>query len=89
MFVSLGPGPGVFTVDAAKMAGDKGSLTAVDIQPEMIAQVNEKIKLVYVGNVKTYVASAYDIPLADNSMDRAYLVTVLTEIRIRTGPLTR
>jgi ubiquinone/menaquinone biosynthesis C-methylase UbiE len=78
--LELGPGPGVFTVDAAKRAGSKGSLTAVDIQPEMIAQVNEKINKAGLCNVKTYVASAYEIPLSDESMDRAYLVTVLTEI---------
>jgi ubiquinone/menaquinone biosynthesis C-methylase UbiE len=78
--LELGPGPGVFTIEAAKRAGSKGSLTAVDIQPEMIAQVNEKINKTGTGNVKTYVASAYEIPLLDKSIDRAYLVTVLTEI---------
>jgi ubiquinone/menaquinone biosynthesis C-methylase UbiE len=42
--LELGPGPGTFTVDAAQRAGPEGRLIAVDIQPKMIAQVEERVR---------------------------------------------
>jgi len=78
--LELGPGPGAFTVDAAQRVGPEGRLIAVDIQPGMIAQVNARVKAAGVTNVETHVASAFELPLADASVDRAYLITVLPEI---------
>ncbi len=78
--LELGPGPGAFTVDAARRLGPEGRLIAVDIQPEMIAQVEERVRLAGLTNVKTHVASAYELPIEDDSVDRAFLVTVLPEI---------
>lgn len=78
--LELGPGPGAFTVDAAQRVGPEGRLIAVDIQPGMIAQVKERVKVAGLTNVETYVASAYELPLADASVDRAFLITVLPEI---------
>ncbi|HIC92931.1 MAG TPA: methyltransferase domain-containing protein, partial [Anaerolineae bacterium] len=42
--LELGPGPGAFTVDAARRVGPEGWLIAVDIQPEMIAQVKRRVR---------------------------------------------
>ena len=78
--LELGPGPGAFTVDAARRTGPEGVLIAVDIQPEMIAQVKERAQKAGLTNVETHVASAYDLPLDDGSVDRAFMVTVLPEI---------
>jgi ubiquinone/menaquinone biosynthesis C-methylase UbiE len=78
--LELGPGPGAFTIDAARRLGPEGKLIAVDIQPEMIAQVEERVRLARLTNVETHVASAYELPLEDDSVDRAFLVTVLPEI---------
>jgi ubiquinone/menaquinone biosynthesis C-methylase UbiE len=78
--LELGPGPGAFSVDAARRAEPGGSLVAVDIQPQMIAAVEEKARQTGVTNIETHVASAYDLPLEDGSVDRAFLVTVLPEI---------
>jgi SAM-dependent methyltransferase len=78
--LELGPGPGAFTVDAAQRVGPEGCLIAVDIQPGMIAQVDARVKAAGVTNVETHVASAYELPLPDASVDRAYLITVLPEI---------
>lgn len=78
--LELGPGPGAFTVDAAQRVGSEGRLIAVDIQPGMIAQVNARVKAAGVTNVETHVASAFELPLPDASVDRAYLITVLPEI---------
>jgi len=78
--LELGPGPGAFTVEAARRAGTEGRLIAVDIQPRMIAQVEKRIQQAGLTNVETHVADAYHLPLEDGSVDRAFLVTVLPEI---------
>jgi SAM-dependent methyltransferase len=78
--LELGPGPGIFTVDAAQRVGLEGQLIAVDIQPEMIAQVEERVREAGLTNVETHVTSAYELPLDDASVDRAFLVAVLPEI---------
>ncbi|MBN1877226.1 MAG: methyltransferase domain-containing protein [Anaerolineae bacterium] len=78
--LELGPGPGMFTIDAARRLAPGGKLIAVDIQPEMIAQVKERVHKAGLTNVETHVASAYELPLEDASVDRAFLVTVLPEI---------
>ncbi len=78
--LELGPGPGIFTVDTANRLGEKGHLIVVDIQPEMITQVDERINQAGLDNVETHVATAYNLPLATESLDRAFMVAVLSEI---------
>jgi SAM-dependent methyltransferase len=78
--LELGPGPGMFTVEAARRVGPEGRLVAVDIQPKMIAQVEKRVREAGLTNVETHVADAYYLPLDDASVDRAFLVTVLPEI---------
>jgi SAM-dependent methyltransferase len=78
--LELGPGPGTFSVEAARQTEPGGTLVAVDIQPQMIAAVEKKVWEAGVTNVEAHVASAYDLPLQDGSVDRAFLVTVLPEI---------
>ena len=78
--LELGPGPGAFTVPAARLAEPGGSLVAVDIQPAMISAVERKVRQAGLTNVEMRVASAYELPLDDGSVDRAFLVTVLGEI---------
>jgi SAM-dependent methyltransferase len=78
--LELGPGPGTFTVEAAKLVGPNGRIEAVDIQPGMIGKVRTRVREMGLSNVVTHVAGAYDLPLADASVDRAFLVTVLPEI---------
>ncbi len=78
--LELGPGPGAFTVGAALRAGPTGKLIAVDIQPEMIAQVERRVREAGLTNVETHVASAHHLPLDGESVNRAFLITVLPEI---------
>ena len=78
--LELGPGPGAFTVEAARRVGPEGQLISVDIQPEMIAQVEKRVQQAGLTNVETHVADAYHLPLEDESVDRAFLVAVLPEI---------
>ena len=85
--LELGPGPGAFTVDAARRAGPQGRIIAVDIQPEMIARVEQRVREASLANVETHVAGAYDLPLENESIDRAFVVTVLPEIPDRNRAL--
>ncbi len=78
--LELGPGPGVFTLDATRQVGEDGLLIAIDIQPEMIEQLIRRLQTAGVNNVQTHVTSAYDLPMADNSVDRVFLISVLDEI---------
>jgi SAM-dependent methyltransferase len=78
--LELGPGPGAFSVEAARQAERGGVLVAVDIQPRMIAAVEKKAAEAGVSNIETHVASAYELPVESESVDRAFLVTVLPEI---------
>jgi SAM-dependent methyltransferase len=78
--LELGPGPGAFTVEAARRLGPEGRLIAVDIQPQMIARVEQKVREAGLTNVETHVGSAYELPVPDATVDRAFLVTVLPEI---------
>jgi SAM-dependent methyltransferase len=78
--LELGSGPGAFTVDAARRVGPEGRLVAVDIQPKMIARVRKRVQGAGLTQVEAYVADACHLPLADESIDRAFLITVLPEI---------
>ncbi|MBL7184008.1 MAG: methyltransferase domain-containing protein [Anaerolineae bacterium] len=78
--LELGPGPGAFTVEAARRVGTEGRLIAVDIQPRMITQVEKRFREAGLTNVETHVADAYHLPLEDESVDRTFLVTVLPEV---------
>ncbi len=46
----------------------------------MINKIEKLIKENQVTNVETKVASAHELPIEDNSIDRTFLVTVLPEI---------
>jgi len=78
--LELGPGPGTFTIEAARRTEPAGTLVAIDIQPEMIAAVAKRVCDAGQTNVEMHVASAYELPLEDESVDRCFLVTVLPEI---------
>jgi SAM-dependent methyltransferase len=84
--LELGPGPGTFTIEAARRA-EPGNLIAVDIQPQMITALDQKVREQGLDNVVAHVADACQLPLDDGSVDRAFLVTVLPEIPDRQGAL--
>jgi ubiquinone/menaquinone biosynthesis C-methylase UbiE len=78
--LEIGPGPGTFTIEAAKRAGEGGRVFAVDIQPAVISELTHRIRKDQVTNVIAEVASAYDLPFSDNTFDRVFMVAVLAEI---------
>jgi len=78
--MEMGPGTGFYTFEAARRAGPSGHVYAVDIKPGVIAILNRKIERAAAKNITTEVASAYEIPLPRENIDRVFMVHVLPEI---------
>jgi len=78
--LEIGPGPGTFTVEAAKRVGEKGKVYAIDMQPTVISRLRSRLQRENITNVTTNVASAYELPFPDNTFDRAFMIAVLAEI---------
>jgi ubiquinone/menaquinone biosynthesis C-methylase UbiE len=85
--LELGPGTGYFTVEVARRVGPEGRLVCVDIQPEMIGALRRRLLRKGVANASPVVGDALGLPLADRSVDRAFLVTVLGELPDRAKAL--
>jgi ubiquinone/menaquinone biosynthesis C-methylase UbiE len=79
--LDVGSGPGRLAIPAAQRAGPHGSVTAVDVQPEMLARLRQRAARAGVANIEPHLM---DISAENNldpeSYDRAWLVTVLGEI---------
>ena len=78
--LEIGPGPGTFTIEAAKRIGEQGRLLAIDIQPIIISRLDRRLQVQGVTNVSTRVASAHDLPFPDRTFNRVFMVAVLGEI---------
>jgi ubiquinone/menaquinone biosynthesis C-methylase UbiE len=78
--LEVGPGSGFFTFELAKYAGPSGHVYAVDIEPKMIRLLEKKIKREKIENITPKAASAYEIPLPNNSVDFVLMGGVLGEI---------
>ncbi len=78
--LEVGPGTGFYTFEAARRAGAWGHVYAADIEPKVIAVPDQRIQQAGVKNITIRIASAYEIPLLNNSVDRALMVAVLPEI---------
>ena len=78
--LELGPGPSTFTVEAARRVGPQGRLIVVGIEPKMIARVERHLQETGLTNVEIHVGGTYELPIGDESIDRAFLITVLPEI---------
>jgi ubiquinone/menaquinone biosynthesis C-methylase UbiE len=85
--LELGPGPGYFTPEAARIVGPEGRVVCVDLQPGMLALLQGRLREHRVANACPVAASATRLPLADGSMDAAFLVAVLGEVPDRPAAL--
>ena len=75
--VEVGPGPGFFTIPAAKIVGEKGIVYAIDIHPLAIKRIQEKIRKEGITNVKAILADASQTGLPDQSVDLAFLFEIV------------
>ncbi|MGB9979312.1 class I SAM-dependent methyltransferase [Methanobacterium sp.] len=74
---------GAFTTFVARAVGDKGEVFALDIQPEMLKQIENKLKHPEnrdIKNIRLIEGDALNMPLEDNSFDLVYTITVFQEI---------
>ncbi len=78
--LEIGPGPGTFTIEAARRVGALGRLTTVDIQPTIVSRLESRLSRAGLKNVVTKVADAAVLPLPDDTFDRVFMVAVLGEI---------
>jgi len=85
--LEVGPGTGYFTVEVARRLGVEGLLVCVDIQPEMIGALRRRLLRKGVVNALPVVGNALGLPLAEGSVDCAFLVTVLGEVPDRAKAL--
>lgn len=76
----LGPGPGYFTLEASRMVGAEGKVLCLDIQPEMVGLLRERLEEEGVRNAHPLLGDALNLPLTDSSVDAAFLVAVLGEV---------
>ncbi len=69
----IGAGAGYFTLRFAHHVGKTGVVYAVDINPDMIVHLNERIRDAGVDNVRSILALPDDPLLPDRSVDRFFI----------------
>jgi ubiquinone/menaquinone biosynthesis C-methylase UbiE len=79
--LEAGCGTGIFTVQIARMVGDLGQVHAVDLQEPMLTRTRMRVHGAGVSNlVHLHHCGLYDVPLPDDSIDLAVMVSTLGEI---------
>jgi ubiquinone/menaquinone biosynthesis C-methylase UbiE len=78
--LDAGCGPGRLTLPVAIALGPSGRVCALDIQPEMLEKLRQRIEAQGLTNVDVLLAGLGDGKLAIGEFDTAFLVTVLGEI---------
>ena len=73
MVADIGAGTGYFTFPVAQRV-PRAKVFSVDIQPEMLARVEERKARENVANVETVLGEADDPKLPDNEIDLAFIV---------------
>jgi SAM-dependent methyltransferase len=76
----LGAGSGWFTVLAAKRVAPGGTVYAVDINPEAVKYINERIARDKVPNVKTFLSKPDNPLLPSDSVDAVLLLETYHEV---------
>ena len=76
----IGAGSGWFTVRAAKRVGTRGTVYAVDINPEAIKYIDERARKEAIANIRTVLGSEDDPKLPDNSVNSVLILKTYHEI---------
>jgi ubiquinone/menaquinone biosynthesis C-methylase UbiE len=80
--LDVGCGSGPYTIFMARAVGKDGLVYALDIQKDMLAKLEDKLALPQnkdIINVHPVLADAANLPLEDNSLDLALIVSVTRE----------
>jgi ubiquinone/menaquinone biosynthesis C-methylase UbiE len=86
--LELGPGPGYFSVEASRIVGPGGRVLCLEVQPAMTRILRRRLDDAGAGYARPVTADATRLPLADGSIDRAFLVTVLGVVSDRPAALS-
>lgn len=84
--LEVGCGSGAFTIFAARAVGEKGKVYALDIQPRMLRQLENKLKKPKnkgIKNIKLIESDACQLPFTNNFFDLVFSVAALQEIHDR------
>jgi precorrin-6B methylase 2 len=76
----VGAGSGYFTVRLARAVGPTGRVYATDVQPEMLALLDARLKRERIGNVTTVLGTASDPRLPADALDLVLMVDVYHEL---------
>jgi demethylmenaquinone methyltransferase/2-methoxy-6-polyprenyl-1,4-benzoquinol methylase len=75
--LELGFGTGYFTIPAAQLIGDQGSLVAMDVLPASVETVSKKVQIANLKNVRVVKGDALNTKLDPESMDVVLLFGIL------------
>ncbi|OPX88833.1 MAG: Demethylmenaquinone methyltransferase [Pelotomaculum sp. PtaB.Bin104] len=75
----IGCGIGYFTIPAGKIVGSSAIVYALDILPEMLAEVAGRAAETGLTNIRTIQVGEYDFKLADRAVDFIIMSNVLHE----------
>lgn len=79
IMADIGCGIGYFTIPASKIVGDSGKVFAMDILPEMLQDVEIKIKNINISNIEIILTEESDLKLEDSNITIAFISNVLHE----------
>jgi len=79
VIADIGAGTGYFTRPLAEKVGPKGKVFAVDIQPEMIALLTNRMAALNISNVHAFLGTITDPKLPPASVDWVLMVDVYHE----------
>jgi demethylmenaquinone methyltransferase/2-methoxy-6-polyprenyl-1,4-benzoquinol methylase len=71
--LEVGCGPGFFTVPAAEIVGEDGSVLALDVNPLAVEHVRQKVLEAGAQNARVVLANAGATGLPDQSFDLAFV----------------
>jgi len=71
--LEVGCGPGFFTIPAARIVGEEGSVLALDLGQAAVEHVQQKITAEGVTNAKVILADAAKTKLSEQSFDLAFV----------------
>ncbi len=75
--LDIGAGTGYFSIPAARMTA--ADVYALDVEPQMLQVLNEKIKAAQVSGIRTVEAIMEEIPLPDACVDKVIASLILHE----------
>ncbi len=79
----IGCGIGYFTFPLAEAVGEDGLVYAIDAEPEMITDIISKLDENHMKNIIPVISREYNLKIENNSVNYAFLCTVLHEVKMR------